>query len=111
MSRRNRLTLAEQDFRQYLDEVFFRTTDAVCAVWEEKGNYVSALRLEPYKDGLLLEALETHPDQRMKGYAAMLISAVQQHLESVKIYSHVSKCNTVAMLANDLSNVVLRVCT
>ena len=95
------LTLAEQDFRQYLDEVFFRTPDAVCAVWEEKGYYVSALRLEPYKDGLLLEALETHPDQRMKGYAAMLISAVQQHLGSVKIYSHVKKSNTASLKTHE----------
>lgn len=91
------LTLAEQDFRQYLDEVFFRTPGALCALWEESGKYVSALRLEPYKDGLLLEGLETHPDERKKGYAAMLIAAVQRHLGSEKIYSHVNKRNTASL--------------
>ena len=91
------LTLAEQDFRQYLAEVFFPIPDAVCAVWEENGKYVSALRLEPYRDGLLLEGLETHPAYRRKGYAALLISAVQQYLGSVKIYSHVYKRNTASL--------------
>lgn len=95
------LTLAEQDFRQYLQEVFFPTLGSLCAIWEENGKYVSALRLEPYKDGLLLEGLETHPDERKQGYAAMLISAVQQHLGSVKIYSHVSKCNTASLKTHE----------
>lgn len=90
------LSLAEQDFRQYLTEVFFRTPGAVCAVWEVSGTYVSALRLEPYRDGLLLEALETAPSQRKKGYAAALIREVQRQLAShcaVKLYSHVGKRN------------------
>ena len=90
------LQLAEQDFRQYLNDVFFRTPGAVCAIWEESGKYVSALRLEPYKDGLLLEALETAPMERKKGYAAALIHGVQGHLaaqRSVKLYSHVSRQN------------------
>jgi len=90
------LMQAEQDFRQYLEEVFFRTPSAVCAIWEEKGKYVSALRLEPYRDGLLLEGLETHPDCRRKGYGAALIRAVGEYLSdrgAVKIYSHVKKRN------------------
>ena len=95
------LTLAEQDFRQYLDEVFFRTSGAICALWEESGKYVSVLRLEPYKDGLLLEGLETHPDHRKKGYAAKLVTAVQQQLGSVKMYSHVSKRNTASLKTHE----------
>ena len=95
------LALAEQDFRQYLLEGFFPTPGAVCAAWEENGKYISALRLEPYKDGVLLEGLETHPDHRRKGYAAMLISAVQQHLGAVKIYSHVNKRNTASMKTHE----------
>ena len=46
-----KLMQAEQDFYQYLNEVFFRTSGAVYAIWEEQGAYVSALRLEPYRDG------------------------------------------------------------
>ena len=94
------LQLAEQDFRQYLQEVFFRTKDAVYCIWEEKGCYVSALRLEPYRDGLLLEALETKPSCRKLGYATSLIRAAQQHLsqsEKVKLYSHVNKRNAASI--------------
>lgn len=90
------LELAEREFRQYLEEVFFRTPGAVCALWEENGRYVSALRLEPYRDGLLLEALETAPDHRKKGYAAALITAVQGWLREqgpVHLYSHIGKRN------------------
>lgn len=87
------LALAEADFRQYLAEDFFRQKGAFYAIWEENGRYVSALRLEPYRDGLLLEALETAPDQRRKGYAATLIQAVQGLPGVEKTYSHVSKRN------------------
>ena len=93
------LQLAEQDFRQYLQEVFFPTPGALCALWEEQGRYVSALRLEPYRDGLLLEALETAPAQRGKGYALTLIRAVQRYLAGqgpVKLYSHVHRRNTAS---------------
>lgn len=87
------LALAEADFRQYLAEVFFRQKGAFYVIWEEDGQYVSALRLEPYRDGLLLEALETRQDQRRKGYASTLIQAVQHLPEVERIYSHVSKRN------------------
>ena len=93
------LTLAEQDFRQYLQEVFFPTDGALYTVWEEEGCYVSALRLEPYRDGLLLEALETRPDQRGKGYAQTLIREMQRYLAQqgpVKLYSHIEKRNSAS---------------
>ena len=87
---------AEQDFYQYLKEVFFNSKDAVYAIWEENAVYISALRLEPYQDGLLLEALETHPDYRRKGYARKLLCAVLAYLKSSNykvIYSHIHKQN------------------
>ena len=87
---------AEQSFYQYLRECFFRTQGAVYAVWLENGQYVSALRLEPYEDGLLLEALETAPCERKKGYAEKLIRAVQAQFPQ-KIYSHVHKKNTASL--------------
>ena len=93
------LQLAEQEFRQYLQEVFFAVTGAVCAVWQEQGRYVSALRLEPYRDGLLLAALETAPDRRGNGYARSLIREVQRHLVQqgpVKLYSHIAKQNAAS---------------
>lgn len=99
------LQLAEQDFRQYLQEVFFKIPGAICAVLEEKGQYVSALRLEPYRDGLLLAALETAPDWRKMGYAVTLIREVQRHLAAqgpVKLYSHVNKRNTASLRTHEI---------
>lgn len=99
------LELSEQDHRQYLREVFFRTPGVILAVWEENGQYVSALRLEPYKDGLLLEGLETAPLHRKKGYAGSLIHAVQENLGRqgpVKLYSHVSKRNTASFKTHEV---------
>ena len=98
------LQLAEQDFRQYLQEVFFRTPGAYCCIWEENGRYVSALRLEPYRDGLLLAALETSPVHRRKGYAAALIHGVQAYLVqqgAFRLYSHVNKRNTASLRTHE----------
>ena len=87
------ILLAEQDFRQYLREVFFTTPGAVLGAWMESGRYVSAMRLEPYRDGMLLEALETAPDSRGKGYAQSLIRDFVSRYPG-KIYSHIHKQNT-----------------
>ena len=90
------LLLAEQDFYQYLVQCFFSVDGAVYALWEEKGKYLSALRLEPYEDGLLLCALETMPQYRRQGYACKLIQAVLEWISNhgaIKVYSHVSRKN------------------
>ena len=91
------LLLAEQSFYQYLREIFFSTEGAFYAIWVERGRYVSALRLEPYRDGLLLEALETAPEERRKGYAQELIHAVISYVGDVKVYSHVGKKNIASL--------------
>lgn len=99
-SEAERLALAEQDFYRYLQERFFVKPDAVYALWVVRGKYVSALRLEPNRDGLLMEALETAPEERRKGYATALIHAVQNWIGRGKIYSHVSKLNTASLAAH-----------
>lgn len=94
------LEWSKQDFRRYLQEDFFPRSGAVYALWEADGTYVSALRLIPNRDGLLMEALETIPGQRGKGYAAALIRAVQNRLAEqgpVKIYSHVDRRNAASL--------------
>ena len=91
------LQQAEQDFYLYLKDVFFKVPGVYYAVWQEEGRYISALRLEPYRDGLLLEALETHPDYRRQGYAKKLIQAVIQQFPGKKIYSHVHKQNIASL--------------
>lgn len=95
------IALAEQEFYQYLQQVFFKTNGAKYLIWEEKGRYVSALRLEPYRDGLLLEALETAPSYRRKGCAAKLVQAALAYAGNVKIYSHVGKKNTASFRTHE----------
>ena len=83
----------EQEFFDYLRQVFFRTSGAVCAIWEERGVYRSALRLEPYRDGLLMAGLETAPEHRRKGYARCLVEAVLAEFGDQTIYSHIARDN------------------
>lgn len=87
----------EQDFYRYLREVFFPVPGAVYCIWEEAGRYISALRLEPYRDGLLVEALETAPADRCMGYGARILQAAQQLAGEKKLYSHVGKRNTASL--------------
>ena len=96
-----KLLRAEQDFHQCLSEVFFHTSGAIYVIWEEQGAYCSALRLEPYRDGMLLEALETAPSCRRQGYAEQLIKAVQNCFADQKIYSHVSKKNVASLRVHE----------
>lgn len=90
----------EQDFYQYLNEVFFAARGAFYALCEHEGAYLAALRMEPYRDGLLLEALETHPDYRKMGYAKELITAVLDLLRQegiTAVYAHVHKRNIASL--------------
>lgn len=98
------LALAEEDFRDYLRQIFFAGENARYFILEAAGRYVSALRLEPYGDGLLLEALETAPDCRRKGYAEALIRQCQQYLTQqgkVRLYSHVSRRNIPSLRTHE----------
>ncbi len=102
--KKEQLILAKQGFGAYLKNDFFAQPSAVYAIWEENGEYISALRLEPYQDGLLIEALETIPGQRRKGYAVKLIQVVQSWLatrNAGKLYAHVSKKKTASLRTHD----------
>lgn len=92
---------AEQDFYAYLRDVFFQTKDARYYVLEENGQYLSAFRIEPYQDGYLLEALETAPMHRRKGYARQLLSKVLSQINK-PVYSHVSKQNLASLAVHRL---------
>lgn len=87
------LLRAEQDFYAYLQTGFFTQPGDLYCIWEEDGRYVSALRLQTFGDGLLLEALETHPEYRRQGYAHRLIQAVLEELQLAKVYSHIGHHN------------------
>lgn len=90
----------EQNFASYLREDFFRQKDAFYCLWKENGRTVSALRLEPFEDGLLLEALETMSEQRQKGYGKTLTLAALDYVKNEygkPVYSHVWKQNHASM--------------
>lgn len=86
------LLLAQMDFEDYLRRDFFTQKMAQYFVLEDGGSYVSTLRIEQYKEGLLLCALETKPGSRHKGYAKRLVNAVLNYV-SAPVYSHISKKN------------------
>ena len=95
------MELALRDFENYLRHDFFSNKDARYWIWSEDGVYLSALRLEPYEDGLLLEALETHPEYRCRGYAKKLICAVMKQLPAgTRVYSNISKRNTPSLVTH-----------
>lgn len=84
---------AQQELYAYLRQEFFtRAGDRYC-IWEEEGSYISALRLQRYKDGLLLDALETRPSYRRRGYARKLVEAVMEATRGEKLYSHIRRDN------------------
>ena len=93
LSPNEQILRAEQDFYAYLQSGFFAQDEDRYCIWEEKGIYVCALRLQKYQDGLLLEALETHPSYRRQGYAKKLITAVLEHVGSARVYSHIGHRN------------------
>ena len=67
----------EQRFLEYVETDFFSRNDSEYWVLEEDGVWISALRLYKISEGFYyMEALETHPDFRERGYAARLLAGV-----------------------------------
>ena len=92
------LSAVEADFRSYLACDFFTCPGAKYALWSTEKGYVSALRLRPWEDGLLLEGLETAPAFRHRGYAARLIREVCAG-QTAPLYAHVDKENAPSLTA------------
>ncbi len=68
---------AEKDFLHDLENDFFTCPGRTYWVLEEQHEWVSAVRLYQLKpDFYYLEALETHPAYRKKGYASKLLREV-----------------------------------
>lgn len=74
-------------------------TDTWC--WSRAAFWVSALRLYPLEDRLYyLEALETHPDYRRRGFAAQLLAGVTDELKkqgAFRLCDCVSKNNAASL--------------
>ena len=91
---------AEQDLYQYL-RYALHNTGAVLCIWESEGEYKAALRLEQYRDGVLISGLEAAPAARGLGYATALLGAVCAVHRNDVIYSHVDKWNLASMRVHE----------
>ena len=91
----------ERGFLDFLKNDFFGQAGASYWILEEEGVWVSALRLSRIQTDLYyLEALETRPDQRRKGYASLLLSGVVGSLKKAgpfRICDCVSKKNAASL--------------
>lgn len=99
-SKHERLLQVEQDQYAYYQQEFFSQRGAFCAVWVEQGRYASALRMEPYEDGLLLSGLETAPQLRGNGYATKLLKTTLAYLREnrkLNVYSHIHRKNSASL--------------
>lgn len=98
-----RLLEAERDFYFYLKD-FLKQKDSFLALWAPEKTAVAALRCEPYRDGFLIEGLETAPDSRNRGYASCLLGEVLGYLYSVNpapVYSHILKHNLSSLRVHE----------
>lgn len=94
------LAMVEASFYEDLQCGFFSIPHARYCLWLEEETPVSALRMEPWRDGVLLTALETAPDRRNKGYASALLRAVQAYAAEqgiYKLYSHIYNRNVASI--------------
>ena len=97
------LALAEEAMYDYLQDCFFKTPGAAYCLWLEQDRPVSALRWEPYRDGVLLTALETAPAETGKGYATKLLTQALEVLRAKdirKVYVHSHRGNTPSKIVH-----------
>lgn len=87
----------EDDFLDFLKNSFFAAEGSEYFILDENGEWVSALRTSRIRDGLYyMEALETRPDMRQRGYAKKLLLEALGELKkrgAFEFYSSVHKKN------------------
>lgn len=95
----------ENEFLAFLRDEFMPKPENTYWVLEEKGVWISALRLTELSGRLFyLEALETHTDYRRMGYATKLLKEVTNTLKQegpFRICDCVSKRNTESIKTHE----------
>lgn len=72
----------EEDFLRFIQTDFFQKKGNEYWVLEEENTWVSALRLyQISEERYYIEALETHPEFRRRGYAEHLLNSVTEELK------------------------------
>lgn len=81
--KREALKIIEADYLNYLKNDFFSAAGNLYVIFEADGIWLSALRLYRIKDRFYyLEALETYPEHRRKGYGAYLLDGLLNVLKA-----------------------------
>ncbi|MDC7295418.1 GNAT family N-acetyltransferase [Butyrivibrio sp. DSM 10294] len=97
--------LVETNFCDFLKNDFFKREDSVYWIYEENGEWLSALRTcMVQRDVYYLEALETRPDHRRNGYGALLLSNVVEELKKAgpfRLCDCVSKKNIASLKTHE----------
>ena len=105
------LQKVECDYLDYIENDFLADSKNQYMVLEHDGIWVCALRLYCVHDRLyFIEALETHPSYRGKGYAAQLLADVIDLLKSRGDYTIrdcVDKKNTASLLTHQKAGFVI----
>ena len=95
----------ESGFLHFLKDDFYRHAKAAYWVFEEEGIWISALRTCEIQPGLYyLEALETRPDHRQKGYGSLLLSGVLEEMKAdgpFRLCDCVGKKNTASLKTHE----------
>ena len=89
---------------RFLRYVFFAQAGAALYLWEVEGKAVSALRTEPWKDGVLVTALQTASGCENRGYATMLLQAVLAELGQQgrgRVYAHIRHGNGASIRVHE----------
>lgn len=72
--KREALAKVERDYLSYIKNAFFSSEGNAYVIYESENIWLSALRLYRLQEGFYyIEALETHPQYRRKGYGARLL--------------------------------------
>ena len=95
----------EKRFLEFLQREFFKQADATYWILEEDDVWISGLRTCRIRNNLYyLEALETKPDRRKKGYGSLLLSGVVDALKqegSFRLCDCVSKKNVASLKTHE----------
>ena len=99
------LQLVERDFLKYIRDEFLSKEGNSYCVYDQDGRWVSALRLYRLGEAFCyIEALETRPDCRRKGYGAALLKETADYFArqgNVRICDCVSKKNIASLRTHE----------
>ena len=95
----------EEGFLDFLKNKFYKMEEATYWILEEEGLWVSAARTCMAQPGIFyLEALETKPDERERGYGSLLLAGIIETLKqggSFKLCDCVSKKNIASLKTHE----------